>query len=247
MIFALLCLLALADEEVAGIHSPHGAFLPLVPKEVLDGRGLLLDYPDFRIPIKRLFRFVSSFAVTGKATFGLQKVFGQIIELNDATSFVMNFSSFGVGGRLSSEDQTTFVNLCELSGDLDPNSYRLNIWAKVTGENGQNSSVLLFNETADFYEVIDIKDQIGSAVLYIFFVGVVGGILYWIYIRKDKPTNPDQPVRKQRVRDYSEIHGVTVPPADQSKKGKSPSPAKKGQSPSPDRKTSPDRKASPKK
>lgn len=203
MFFAFLLSLAMSDEEIAGTHSNSGDFLPLVPTTSVDGRGLLPDYPDLRIPIKRLFRFVSSFQTLDDSTYGLQKAFGQITNVRDSTDFVWNFTSYGIGGRLSNEDQPSFVHLGELDQSLEPNTYGLTIWAKVTGEQGQNFSVLLFNDTVTFYEVVDLKDQVASVVLYVFFVGVVAGILYVIFSKDKVKVEPSS--RKKEL-DYSEIH-----------------------------------------
>jgi hypothetical protein len=126
--------------------------------------------------------------------------------MNDPNNFIWNFTSYGMGGRISNEDQTTFLHMCELDQELEAGKYRVAIWAKVMSENGLNSSVLLFNDTAEFYEVLNLKYQIGSAFLYMFFVGVVGGILYMIFSKdKDKVRRPDR-VNKKAVRDYKDIH-----------------------------------------
>lgn len=229
MLISLLAALCFCEEDVPGIHGSAGEFLPTLPTTSVDGRGLLIDYPDNRIPIKRFFRFVSSFAVHGEATYGLQQVFGQITSAKDPTDFVWNFTSYGIGGRLSNEDQPSFLFLCELDTELEPNSYGLTIWGKVTAETGLNYSVLLYNGTASFYEVVDVKNQVGSFLLYAFFVGVVAGILYIIF-SKDKMKTTTQPKKsnnkKKPVLDYAQIHsGENVrkaSPSPPAKRGKTP-------------------------
>ena len=227
MFVTLLAALAFCEEEVPGIHDPSGVFFPTLPVSLIDGRGLLPDYPDNRIPIKRFFRFVSAFQVHGDATYGLQKVFGQITSLKDQTDFVWNFSSYGIGGRLSNEDQPSFLFLCELDTELEPNSYGLTLWGQVTAETGLNYSVLLYNGTATFYEVVDVKNQVGSVLLYLFFIGVVAGILYIIFSKDKMKTTGDvkKPNKKKVVRDYAEIH------AGQPVRRPSPSPPKRGKTP----------------
>ncbi|KAH0803197.1 uncharacterized protein GO595_003933 [Histomonas meleagridis] len=133
-------------------------------------------------------------------------------------------------GRLSNEDQTTFLHLCELDQEMESGNFNLDIYAKVTSEDGVNYSVLLFNETAEFYEVVNIKERLGTVFLYLFFVFVVGYILYVIFT-KDKSKVATKPIRKQKIADYSEIHRSTSP----------------GRNSSPARKASPVRKASPSK
>ena len=227
MLFALILSFIFCEEEQAGVYSPSGSFLPLAKTESVMGKALLPDYPNNRIPIKRFFRLINSYTVGSDESFGLQKVFGHITSLTDPTDFIWNFTSYGLGGRISNEDQTTFLHLCELDQEMESGKFNLDIYAKVTSENGQNYSVLLFNETAEFYEVANIKETVGTVILYLFFVGVVGGILYVIF-SKDKTKAKNNSSRKQRVADYSEIH----------KSSRSSSPADRKASPS-KRKSSP--------
>ena len=100
------------------------------------------------------------------------------------------------------------------------------IWSKVTAENGMNYSVLLFNETSEFYEVTNWKETIGTVLLYLFFVGVVGGILYVIF-SKDKATKTKAPSRKE-VADYSVIHKASRSSSPANRKA---SPSKRNPSP----------------
>ena len=230
MLFAFLFAFINSEKEKEGVYSPRGSFLPLVKTESLIGKTILPDYPNNRIPIKRFFRAISSFSVHGEEGYGLQEVFGHIASLNDATDFIWNFTSYGLGGRLSNEDQTTFLHLCELDQDMESGKFNLDLYAKVTTENGLNYSVLLFNDTAEFFEVVNIKEQIGTVVLYLFFVGVVGGILYVIF-SKNKTKVATKPQRKQKIADYSEIHRSSSP-------GRAPSPGRKA-SPSSGRAASP--------
>lgn len=216
MILSLLLSFVYSDP---GAYSPEGAFLPLAKAE-LQGKALLPDYPNNRIPIKRFFRVIDSYAVDGDENYGLQQVFGHVTSLNDPTNFIWNFTSYGIGGRISKEEQTTFLHLCELDQEMETGDFNLAIWGMVTAETGLNYSVLLFNETATFYEVTNIKETIGTVVLYLFFVGVVGGILYVIF-SKDKKKVTKTPSRKA-VADYSDIH----------KSSRSSSPANRKQSPS---------------
>ena len=227
MLLAVLAALSFCEDDVPGIHDPSGTFLPTLPTSSVDGKGLLTDSPDGRIPIKRFFRFVAAFQVH-EATYGLQKVFGQITSLRDPTDFVWNFSSYGVGGRLSSEDQSSFLFLCELDTELEPNSYGLTVWAQVSAENGMNYSVLLYNGSAAFYEVVDVNYQIGSFVLYTFFVGVVAGILYVIFSKdKVKVATDAKKGSKKKVLDYAEIHSSSSDTI----RRPSPSPPKRGKTP----------------
>ncbi|KAH0793762.1 hypothetical protein GPJ56_002314 [Histomonas meleagridis] len=226
--FVLLLSFIHCEEEQDGVYSHHGSFLPLAKTESIYGRAILPDYPNNRIPIKRFFRVLDSYIVGSGEGFGLQNVFGHVTSLTDPNDFVWNFTSYGLGGRVSNEDQTTFLHLCELDQEMESGKFNLDIYAMVTSENGLNYSVLLFNETAEFYEVTNIKETIGSVVLYLFFVFVVGGILYFIFSKdKDKPVKSSS--RKQKViADYSEIH----------KSSRSSSPAERKASPS-KRKASP--------
>ena len=226
MLLSLFAALCLCDEDVPGIHGSQGEFLPTLPTTSIDGRGLLVDYPDNRIPIKRFFRFVSSFLVHGDASYGLQQVFGQITSAKDPTDFIWNFTSYGIGGRLSNEDQPSFLHLCELDTELEPSTYGLTVWGKVSAENGLNYSVLLYNGSATFYEVVDVKDQVGSFILYTFFVGVVAGILYVIFSKdKMKTTTPAKKNPKKKVLDYAQIH------SSENIRKPSPSPPKRGRTP----------------
>ena len=224
MLFTFLFTLTISEEEREGVYSPHGAFLPLINTENLYGKSILPDYPNNRIPIKRFFRVISSFLVNSDEGYGLQKVFGHVTSLNDREDFLWNFTSYGLGGRLSNEDQSTFLHLCELDQEMESGKFNLDIYAKVTTENGLNYSVLLFNESAEFYEVLNLKEQFGTVFLYLFFVGVVGGILYVIF-SKDKSKPPTNPQKKHKVADYSEIHRSSSPARNPSPVRKS-SPAK---------------------
>lgn len=219
MLFPLLLSLSLSEAEQLGVHSPSGSFLPLA-KADLHGRALLADYPDNKIPIKRFFRVIDSYAVDSEDNYGLQQVFGHVTAIDDPTNFVMNFSSYGIGGRISGEEQPTFVHLCELESGMDSGRFNLAIWGMVTAETGANYSVLLLNETATFYEVTDLKETVGTVVLYLFFVGVVGGIVFIIF-SKDKAKVKKAPARKA-VADYADIH----------KSSRSSSPAQRKPSPS---------------
>jgi hypothetical protein len=220
MLTAILFALVLSDDEPPGTYINENVFLPLAPEELLIGRGLLLDFPDSRIPIQRFFRFVSSFMAFGNATFGLQEVFGQLVDPKDDKNFIWNFSSHGFGGRISVEDQPTFMHLCELDMELEAGNYNLCMWAKVTDENRFNQSVLLYNQSTNFYEVSNITDTVGSVVLYVFFIAVLGGILFLIF-SKDQVKPTSQP-NKKTVLDYADIHKAPV------EKTRSPSPPAKG-------------------
>ncbi|KAH0788459.1 translocon-associated protein TRAP alpha subunit [Histomonas meleagridis] len=235
MLLTLLFSFAFSEEEREGVYSPrNGPFLPLAKTEAIYGKSMLPDYPNNKIPIKRFFRVISSFAVNSEEGFGLQEVFGHVTALNDPNDFVWNFTSYGLGGRLSNEDQTTFLHLCELDQEMESGKFNLDIYAKITSEDGLNYSVLLFNETAEFYEVVNIKERLGTVFLYLFFVFVVGYILYVIFT-KDKSKVTTKPIRKQKIADYSEIHRSSSP-ARKSSPARSSSP---GRNPSPGRKSSP--------
>lgn len=224
MLFSFLLFLIHCEEQ-PGVYSPNGDFLPLA-KDTLKGKALLSDYPDNKIPIKRFFRIIDSYTVEGDENYGLQEVFGHITKLDDSTNFIWNFTSYGIGGRISKEEQVTFLHLCELDQELESGKFNLAIWSKVTAENGMNYSVLLFNETSEFYEVTNWKETIGTVVLYLFFVGVVGGILYVIF-SKDKATKTKAPSRKE-VADYSVIHKASRSSSPANRKA---SPSKRNPSP----------------
>jgi len=229
MFLSFLLALSIAEEEGLGTYSSSGSFLPMVNKEVIDGRGLFLENPNNRIPIKPLTRFVSTFVVHGNEAFGLQKVFGHITSADDSNDFVFNFSTIGLGGRLSNEDVPTFTHYAQLESQFEPGVYGVDVWAKVTDEHGVNRSVLVYNQTVEFYEVTNIKEQFGTAFLYLFFVGVVGGILYMIFSKDTRTTATSQKPKKTQVRDYADVHGVerTPSPSPSGSSGRSKSPAKK--------------------
>lgn len=208
MFLSVLLALVLCEEEVEGVYSPSRDFLPYLPKSQVDGRGYLPDYPSKRIPIKRFFRFVSSYAVPDDLTFGLQQVFGWVTTLDNHENFLWNFTSYGVGGRLSNEDQYTFAHLCDFDAEFEPGTYQLNVFAQISDKQGTNYSIILFNETAEFYEVLNLKDQVGTAVLYMTAVGVLGSILYIIF-NKDS-TKPTSSKKKPKARDYADMHDVDV-------------------------------------
>lgn len=224
MMFSLLLSLILCDDS-AGIHTRSGDFLPLA-KDTLRGRALLADYPGNRIPIKRFFRVTDSYTVDGDETYGLQEVFGHITRPGAPTDFVFNFTSFGLGGLISADEQPTFLHLCELDQSLEAGRFDLALWAKVTSSTGLNYSVLLLNETAEFYEVTNWKETVGAAFLYLFFVGVVGGIVFVIF-SKDRTAKTKKPARKE-VADYSAIHRAS---RSSSPAARSASPGKRGASP----------------
>ena len=208
---SLLFALSLAEEEGPGIHSHSGEFLPLLPISKVKGVALLLDYKDKKIPIQRLFRVVSAYSVQDDEAYGLAGVFGQIVNVNDATDFIWNFTSYGVGGRLSSEDQTTFSHFCELDTGLDASSYVLNLWAQVTAENGRNYSVQLFSDVVTFEEVVDIKVQIGSVILYALSFSAIAYVIYRI-VNKEKAVKGAEKKKeksKSQIKDYNDEVGVT--------------------------------------
>ena len=209
MILSLLFALSVAEEEGPGIHGTTGEFLPLLPTDKVNGVALLPDYPGKKIPIQRLFRVVSAYDVKDESAYGLIKVFGQIANVKDEKDFVTNFTSYGVGGRLSNEEQTTFMHFCELDGQIDPQNYRLTVWAEVSANNGLNYSVLLFNEEVNFYEVVDVKNQIGAVVLYAFFIGVVAYILYIIFAKKKETQPATKTTSKKQVKSYADELGVS--------------------------------------
>lgn len=231
MFLSLFLAFALSEEEEAGIYSPSRDFLPLLAKSRIDGRGYLPDYPNNRIPIKRFFRFVSSYGVPDDATYGLVQVFGYVTTTDNHENFLWNFTSYGVGGRLSNEDQYTFAHLCDFDAEFEPGTYQLNVFAQVSDKQGTNFSLVLFNETAEFYEVLNLKDQVGTAVLYVTAVGVLGSILYVIF-NKDN-TKPTSSKKKAKARDYSELHDVDVknPLPRQQSPNRSGSPSKRNKSP----------------
>lgn len=205
MFFYFILALVLSTEEKDGIIGTLGEFLPYAPKSKIDGRGILIDYPSNRIPLNQFIRFISSFAVTGEETFGLQTIFGYVTPEEGGSDYRVNVSSYGLSGRLSNEDQPSFLFQCELVSQLEPGKGNLELWGKLTNEQGVNLSILLYNESVEFYEVVNVRDQVASAILYIFFVGVVAGILYFIF-SKDK-TKETKPVSKKKaVQDYSQIH-----------------------------------------
>ena len=200
----LYFIFALALSEENGVSDLSGQFLPLAPKSQIEAKGVLLDYPDYRIPLQSYFRFVSSYSVTGDATFGLATVFGYATPTNG--DHPVNVTAQGIGGRISNEDQTSFLYACHFTEQIDTCQAVLELWAQLTNNEGKNVSVLLFNETVDFYEVINVREQIISTLLYIFFVCVIGGILYFIF-SKDKPKESKPPSKKQgtKKKDYADI------------------------------------------
>lgn len=131
-------------------------------------------------------------------------MFGQILNPSDPNDFVSNFSCIGLGGRVSQDEQTTFLHFVEIEAGLEPGSYPVLIWAKVSTENSGNQSILVFNESVDFLEVRDIKTTISVFLIYSFFVGIVATILFLIFT-KDKSKSPTQQSSK-KVKDYSDIH-----------------------------------------
>ncbi|KAK8834447.1 hypothetical protein M9Y10_036307 [Tritrichomonas musculus] len=204
MFFYFILALVLSEEK-DGIIGTLGEFLPFAPKSKIDGRGILIDYPENKIPLQRFIRFISSFAVTGEETYGLQNVFGYVTPEEGGSDYRVNVTSYGMSGRLSNEDQPSFLFQCELVSQLEPGHGNLELWGKLTNEQGVNLSILLFNESVEFYEEVNLHDQIASAVLYVFFVGVVGGILYFIF-SKDKAKETKPVSKKKSVQDYAQIH-----------------------------------------
>jgi hypothetical protein len=227
MLAVVFLALVACDDLEPGIYASDNVFLPLVPGDLIDARGLLLDFPGARIPIQRLIRFVSAFSVTGNATFALLDVFGQVIDPKDAKNFIYNFTSFGAGLGLSVEEHPTCMHLLELDSDLEAGEYVINVWGKLSNEKRLNQSVLLFNGTATFYELSKIGETIGSVVLYGFFVAVLGGILFLIF-SKDQVRTTSQPSKKDRVPDYAELHKAPVrtasPPVTKKERARSTSP-----------------------
>jgi hypothetical protein len=210
MIATLLLALVACDDLEKGIQGPDNVFMPLVSADVIDARGLFLDFPAARVPVQRFVRFVSAFAVQGNASFALLDVFGQIIDQKDPTNFIFNFSSYGANRGLSVEEQPTCMHLLELDTDLEAGDYVVNVWAKLSAlEIRLNQSALLYNGTVTFYELSKIGDTIASAVLYGFFVAVLGGILFLIF-SKDQVKTTSQPSKKERVLDYADI--LRAPP-----------------------------------
>jgi len=228
MFLSILFAFVVSEEEGPGTYSSSGSFLPMVNKEMVDGRGLFMEHPNNKIPIKPLTRFVSTYAVKGNEAFGLQKVFGHITSADDCNDFIFNFSTIGLGGRLSNEDVPSFTHYAQLESQFEPGVYGVDVWAKVTDEHGVNRSVLVFNQTVEFYEVTNIKEQFGTAFLYLFFVGVVGGILYMIFSKDTRKATTTTTTKKSAVKDYADIHGVERSPSPStSGSGRSKSPGKK--------------------
>ena len=225
MFFGLLLALARSESE-EGTYSISGNYLPLLSSSEIQAKGFLTDYPENRIPIQRLFRIVSTYNVLSDNAYALQKVFGQISHIEDAFNYVYNFSSYGMITRLTNEEISTVLNLADIEQEIDPGHYNMAIWGKIMDETGANHSLLLLNTTVEFYEVIDFKYRIGSAILYLFFVGVVAFILYFIFFKKAPTIKKTQKVAKSNVRDYADI--IKAGDAPSTKRNPSP---KRGASP----------------
>ncbi|OHT17675.1 hypothetical protein TRFO_00976 [Tritrichomonas foetus] len=227
----LYFILALAfAEEREGVSDLSGNFLPLTPKTQVDGRGLLPDYPDFRISMLRPFRFVSSFAVTGEESYGFVGVFGYATPVGDSGDYRSNITGYGAGGSLTKEDYPTFVHICQFEETLEPGPVNLELWGKLQNNQNQNESILLFNGTVEFYEETDVSRYIGTGFLYLFFVSVVGGIIYIIFskdkIKESKPVSK----KKKGPKDYSQIHDRSRSPSPGANK-RSQSPQNRSSSP----------------
>ena len=206
MLFGFLFALAASLSE-DGVEAHDGSFLPFVPASVLDAQGLLNEYPDLRIPIQRYFRFISSYKLTGDDTYGLNLIFGYLRSTEEGNDGFINISSFGRGGRISSEDQITFLHMLEPEGmAIEPGLYNLELYALLTwSEQNTNVSTLLFNQTVEFYEVINIHDYVASAILYVFFAGVVGVIIYMIFTKDKVKEKTVSKKKKGGVKDYAEL------------------------------------------
>ena len=197
------------SEEILGTYDLAQQFLPGVPKDLIDARGMFIDYKNNRIPLKPLVRFVDTFKTTSEEIYAVQEVFGHITSENDATDFVYNFSGRGLGGRLSNEESISLTHYLFFDS-VDPGKYGFDVFAKLADPSGKNVSVLLYNQTVELYEVTDLKESFGTAFLYLFFVGVMGGILYLIF-SKDKRTAlaETQDKKKKKVaKEYADIHKV---------------------------------------
>lgn len=181
MFFLLLRVIA-SEDELRGTYSSRGKFLPLVPESSVEAKGLFVEYPDLKIPYKPLLRFVSTFKVNNYDVYGLHKVFGHITSPTDSTDFIFNFTSYGVGGRISNEAVTSYAHYLQFQG-FEPGTYGLDVFAKVVGQDGENKSILLFNDTVTFYEVTNYYETIGIVLLYVFFVLLLGFILYRIFTK----------------------------------------------------------------
>ena len=208
MLVYLFLVQSFSEEEILGTYSTHGSFLPLVSKEIIDGRGLFLDNINNRIPIRPLTRFVSTYLLLNNEAYGLQKIFGHITSIQDSNDFIFNFTTVGLGGRLSNEDISSFTHYAQLESQFEPGIYGVDVFAKVTDEHGQNHSVLLFNHSIEFYEITNLKEQFGTAFLYLFFVGVIGGILYIIFSKDNKINSIQNKNKKNKPRDYADVHNV---------------------------------------
>ena len=195
------------SEEVSneGTYGKALNWLPLIEPNHVNAFLVLIDYSNNHVPIKRFMRVSIGFNSL-KENYVFQELIGHIIDPKDQTHYVWNMTSFGTTGRISPEDTITHMHYCQLDLEMIPGTYFVDFYAQLLDDNNMNHSILVFNDSLTFYEVIDYKYQIGSIILYIFFALLLIGIVYLIF-SKDQRKKPSNSIStRPKVRDYSDIH-----------------------------------------
>lgn len=214
MIFSLCFALARADEEVLGTYSYTGEFLPAIPKTSIDGRAVFIDYENNRVPTSNNFaRFTATFKTLRAEPYQLREIIGHIYDPKTHDQ-VSNFSVYITPGPLKSEDEVTHNCFLRTSrGDFETGKFIVDIYALLSDETGQNCSLLIFNDSCEFYEVTDYMETAITLLIYVSFIAVVGAILYVIFTKQNisgvVSANKDKKKPKKQVRDYADVHNVS--------------------------------------